>query len=82
MRSEETAATAELDTAKNREIETLSVDPDDYGGAEVESDLSGLSGEEIVTDIRRNISCIAFCHARVIALIDEVERREIGRAHV
>src|SRR5699024_12335499 len=39
------------------------------------SDLSGLSGEEIVTDIRRNISCIAFCHARVIALIDEVERR-------
>ena len=75
MRSEETAATAELDTAKNREIETLSVDPDDYGGAEVESDLSGLSGEEIVTDIRRNISCIAFCHARVIALIDEVERR-------
>jgi hypothetical protein len=75
MRSEETAGTAKLDTAKTREIETLSVDPDDCGGAEAESDLSGLSGEEIVTDIRRNISCISFCHARVIALIDEAERR-------
>jgi hypothetical protein len=38
-------------------------------------DLSTFTCEQIVTDIRRNISCIAFCHARVIALIDEVERR-------
>lgn len=38
-------------------------------------DLSTLTCAQIVTDIRRNISCISFCHARVIALIDEVERR-------
>src|SRR5699024_1438041 len=75
MRSEETAGTAKLDTAKTREIETLSVDPDDCGGAEAESDLSGLSGEEIVTDIRRNISFLPVCHARVSAPIDEAERR-------
>ncbi|SDT14668.1 HNH endonuclease [Brevibacterium sandarakinum] len=37
--------------------------------------LGDLTSEELVADIRRNISCIAFCHARVIALIDEVERR-------
>lgn len=34
-----------------------------------------LSHEDLVEDIRRNISCIAHCHARVIALIDEVDRR-------
>lgn len=47
--------------------------------AEPEADagtgLDDLTSEELVADIRRNISCIAFCHARVIALIDEVERR-------
>lgn len=37
--------------------------------------LSDLSAEEIVADIQRNISCIAYCHARVIALIDEADRR-------
>ncbi|WP_210602245.1 HNH endonuclease signature motif containing protein [Brevibacterium oceani] len=44
-------------------------------GEQVNEDLSTLTCEQIVTDIRRNISCISFCHARVIALIDEVERR-------
>ena len=37
--------------------------------------LSELSTEEIVADIQRNISCIAYCHARVLALIDEADRR-------
>lgn len=44
-------------------------------GTDAQTELGGLSSEELVADIRRNISCIAFCHARVIALIDEVERR-------
>ena len=61
--------------AEAADIEGLSVDPKDYGGAEADVDPSTLTCEQIVTDIRRNISCIAFCHARVITLIDEVERR-------
>ncbi|MCD1284895.1 MULTISPECIES: HNH endonuclease signature motif containing protein [unclassified Brevibacterium] len=40
-----------------------------------EAELSILSGEEIVAAIQRNISCIAYCHARVIDLIDEADRR-------
>ncbi|WP_413335069.1 HNH endonuclease signature motif containing protein [Brevibacterium sp. GP-SGM9] len=40
-----------------------------------EAELSTLSGEEIVAAIQRNISCIAYCHARVIDLIDEADRR-------
>lgn len=43
--------------------------------ADTGTGLGDLTSEELVADIRRNISCIAFCHARVIALIDEVERR-------
>ncbi|WP_350271433.1 DUF222 domain-containing protein [Brevibacterium sp. CBA3109] len=54
-------------------------EPSAGAGAEAETDagtgLCDLTPEELVADIRRNISCIAFCHARVIALIDEVERR-------
>lgn len=54
-------------------------EPSAGAGAEAETDagtgLGDLTPEELVADIRRNISCIAFCHARVIALIDEVERR-------
>ena len=61
--------------AEAADIEGLSVDPKDYGGAEADVDPSTLTCEQIVTDIRRNISCIAFCHARVITLIEEVERR-------
>lgn len=64
-------------------LDELSVDPEDYGGASADSvagpqtdiDLGELSSEEIVTDIQHNVSCIAFCHARVIALIDEADRR-------
>ncbi|UVI34419.1 HNH endonuclease signature motif containing protein [Brevibacterium spongiae] len=63
-----------IDT-KSAEFDGLSVDPKDYGGAEVDVDLSTLTCAQIVTAIQRNISCISFCHARVIALIDEVERR-------
>ncbi|GAA1867875.1 HNH endonuclease signature motif containing protein [Brevibacterium marinum] len=48
---------------------------DEGAGANAGTGLSDLSPEELVADIRRNISCIAFCHARVIALIDEVEQR-------
>ncbi|RBP64667.1 uncharacterized protein DUF222 [Brevibacterium sanguinis] len=36
-----------------------------------------LSPDELVEDIRRTIGCIAHCHARVIALIDEVDRRDL-----
>ena len=61
--------------AETAELEGLSVDPKDYGGADADVDPSTLTCEQIVTDIRRNISCISFCHARVITLIDEVERR-------
>lgn len=57
------------------ELDGLSVDPGEFGGAAADVDLSTLTCAQIVTDIRRNISCISFCHARVIALIDEVERR-------
>ncbi|WP_209324889.1 HNH endonuclease signature motif containing protein [Brevibacterium renqingii] len=77
MQDEKTVEAAEPDAVQHGNIEQLSIDPQDYGGAEVEADLSRLSCAEIVTDIRRNTSCIAFCHARVIALIDEVERREL-----
>lgn len=62
-------------------LTVMSVDPHDYGGdskaddVEASTGLGGLTTEELVADIKRNISCIAFCHARVIALIDEVERR-------
>ncbi len=61
--------------AEAAEFDGLSVDPKDCGGAEADVDPSTLTCEQIVIDIRRNISCISFCHARVIALIDEVERR-------
>ncbi|MFP3396344.1 DUF222 domain-containing protein [Brevibacterium sp. SIMBA_078] len=61
--------------AEAADLEGLSVDPKDYGGADADVDPSTLTCEQIVTDIRRNISCISFCHARVITLIDEVERR-------
>lgn len=80
-RSEETEPSAAVRestrprAAKAAELEGLSVDPKDYGGAADDADLSTLTCEQIVTDIRRSISCISFCHARVIALIDEVERR-------
>lgn len=50
-------------------------DADADAGADAETGLGDLTSEELVADIRRNISCIAFCHARVIALIDEVEQR-------
>lgn len=62
-------------TAEAADLEGLSADPKDYGGADADVDPSTLTCEQIVTDIRRNISCISFCHARVITLIDEVERR-------
>lgn len=39
--------------------------------------LNALTGNEIVAAIQRNIACVAHCHARIIALIDEVERREL-----
>ncbi|MCI4010512.1 HNH endonuclease signature motif containing protein [Brevibacterium sp. ZH18] len=53
-----------------------SADSDNSGGSDDSSTgLSDLSAEELVADIRRNISCIAFCHARVLALIDEVDQR-------
>ena len=61
--------------AKAAELDGLSVDSKDYGGSADDVDLSTLTCAQIVDDIRRNISCISFCHARVIALIDEVERR-------
>ncbi|MGO1290403.1 HNH endonuclease signature motif containing protein [Brevibacterium linens] len=61
--------------AEAADLAGLSVDPKDYGGADADVDPSTLTCEQIVTDIRRNISCISFCHARVITLIDEVERR-------
>lgn len=67
------------------DLSRFSIDPRDYGGtadvvdSEPKGDdapgLSELSAEELVADIQRNISCIAYCHARVIALIDEADRR-------
>ncbi|MDN5805608.1 MAG: HNH endonuclease [Brevibacterium sp.] len=50
-------------------------DADADAEADAGTGLGGLTSEELVADIRRNVSCIAFCHARVIALIDEVEQR-------
>lgn len=45
--------------------------------ARAAGDIEGMSAEELVTDIRHTIACIAHCHARVIALIDEVDRRDL-----
>ncbi|WP_193070519.1 HNH endonuclease signature motif containing protein [Brevibacterium sp. FME37] len=59
---------AQSDTAESLQTESSA----DVGAG---ARLGDLTSEELVADIQRNISCIAFCHARVIALIDEVERR-------
>lgn len=50
---------------------------DDADPAESNDGLHALTGNEIVSDIQANIACVAHCQARIIALIDEAERRDL-----
>ncbi len=50
---------------------------DDADPAESNDGLHALTGSEIVSDIQANIACVAHCQARIIALIDEAERRDL-----
>lgn len=50
---------------------------DDADPAESNGGLCALTGNDIVSDIQANIACVAHCQARIIALIDEAERRDL-----